>query len=147
MALQFGTITFSDPVKLTQWRPDHGSGLYCVCVLNRTWKPVPYQPIFFGLAKNLAEQNLLSEQITLESWSAHASGPNKLLVTHAHLPEFSDDYLMLFERQLIAQYQPPCNHWETLPDMVASQPVARSAKKQGHLSAVPTRGQLEKVYA
>ncbi len=149
MALQFGTISFSDPIKLAQWSPEHGSGLYCVCVLSHEWKPVPYQPIFFGVSSNLADQDLPSEQIALESWSAHASGPSKLLVAHAHLAEFSEDYLMLFERQLIAQYQPPCNHWETLPGMVVPQleRASRSGKKQGHLPAVTAQGQLEKVYA
>ena len=114
MSLQFGAITFSDPVKLAHWRPESGSGLYCVCMLDRDWHPVPYQPIFFGIAHNLAAEDLLREQVALESWAAYADAPSKLFVAHAGLPYFSADELLLFERQLVAQYQPACNHWEAL---------------------------------
>ena len=117
MTLQFGTITFSDPVKLAQWRPESGPGLYCVCMVDRNWHPVPYQPIFFSLAHNLAVEDLLGEQVALESWAAYAGESSKLFVAHAGLPYFSAGELLLFERQLVAQYQPACNHWEALTQL------------------------------
>jgi hypothetical protein len=148
MSLQFGSITFTDPVKLAQWRPTEGAGLYCICVVNQDWKPVSLQPIFFGVADNLADQDLLREQVALDSWAAHASSPSKLLVTHAHLPHFSDDQLGLFEQQLIAQYEPPCNLWERLPAF--SLPEQRSADavaKYDRMSSAATQNNWEKKYA
>ena len=117
MSLQFGSITFTDPVKLAQWRPDNVAGLYCVCIANREWQPVPYQPIYFGMSKNLAEEDLLGNQVALESWAARATTPNKLLVAHAGLPYFSVEDLLLFERQLVAQYRPACNLFDVPPDL------------------------------
>jgi hypothetical protein len=148
MPLQFGSITFSDPVKLAQWRPESGKGLYCVCIADRAWQPVPYRPIYFGVAKNLAEEDFLTEQVALKSWAAHAGATSKLLVTHADMPYFSFDDLLLFERQLVAQYQPPCNHWETLPDLVV--PAQRQSKvlaKYDRVGLAVVPKQLEKKYA
>jgi hypothetical protein len=148
MSLQFGSITFADPVKLSQWRPANGVGLYCICVVNQDWKPVPFQPIFFGVAGNLADQDLLGEQVALESWSAHASSPAKLLVTHAHLPHFSDDQLGLFEQQLIMQYEPPCNIWERLPAFSLPEQGSTDVKaKYDRMSSAATRSEWEKKYA
>ena len=148
MSLQFGSITFSDPVKLAQWRPESGQGLYCVCMVNREWHPVPYQPIFFGIAHNLAEEDLLGEQVALESWTAYAGVPSKLLVAHAGLLYFSADELLLFERQLVAQYQPACNHWETLTELAfPTQHHTNVLVKydRAPLALVPV--QMEKKYA
>jgi hypothetical protein len=148
MSLQFGSITFSDPVKLAQWRPESGKGLYCVCVANREWQPVAYQPIYFGIAQNLAEEDLLAEQGALDAWAAHAGAPNKLLIVGTHMPYFSVDDLLLFERQLVAQYQPPCNHWETLPDMVApAQRQSNVLTKYDRVALAVAPKQLEKKYA
>ena len=148
MSLQFGSITFSDPVKLAQWRPASGKGLYCVCIINREWQPVAYRPIYFGIAKNLAEESLLAEQVAFESWTAQVGSPSKLLVAHASLPYFSFDDLLLFERQLVAQYQPPCNHRETLQNWIV--PVQRQSKilaKYDRVSLEVVPKQLEKKYA
>jgi hypothetical protein len=135
MSLQFGSITFTNPVKLAQWRPDDVSGLYCVCVANRNWQPVPYQPLYFGIAKNLAEENLLGEQVALDAWTAHAGSPNKLLVAHAGLPYFSMDDLLLFERKLVAQYQPACNHFDVPSDL--SIPLQRKSDVLTKYDRVP----------
>lgn len=148
MSLQFGSITFTYPVKLSQWRPAIGAGLYCICLTNREWKPVPFQPIFFGVAGNLADQDLLHEQVALESWNAHASAPNKLLVAQSHLPHFSDDQLRLFEQQLIAQYEPPCNVWERLSEI--SLPANRytdDLATHDRWSLIATQSEMEKKYA
>ena len=148
MSLQFGYITFSDPVKLAQWRPASSKGLYCVCIANREWRPVPYQPIYFGIAKNLAEEDLLVEQVALDSWTAHTETSSKLLVAHASLPYFSPDDLLLFERQLVAQYQPPCNHWETLATIVL--PAQRQSQVLAKYDRAPlavVSEQMEKKYA
>ena len=148
MSLQFGSITFTDPVKLAQWRPESGKGLYCVCVANREWQPVAYQPIYFGIAKNLAEDDLLAEQVALESWTAHAGAPSKLLIADAHMPYFSVDDLLLFERQLVAQYQPPCNQWETLSALVVpAQRQSNVVAKYDRVALAVTPKQLEKKYA
>ena len=148
MSLQFGSITFTDPVKLAQWRPDNVAGLYCVCIADREWQPVPYQPIYFGIAKNLAEEDLLSNQRALDAWTAHAEAPSKLLIAHASLPYFSPDDLLLFERQLVTQYQPPCNHWETLATIVL--PAQRQSQVLAKYDRVPlalVSEQMERKYA
>ena len=148
MSLQFGSITFSDPVKLAQWRPASGRGLYCVCFADREWRPVPYQPIYFGNAENLAEENLLAEQAALDSWAAHVSSPSKLLVAHANLSCFSADDLMLFERQLVAQYQPPGNHWEVPAAIVLpAQRQSNVLTKYDRASHIAMPEQWEKKYA
>ena len=148
MPLQFGTITFSDPVKLAHWRPDVVAGLYCVCVANRNWQPVPYQPLYFGIAKNLAEEDLLGKQVALESWVAHAITPNKLLVAHARLSHFSEDDLLLFERQLVAQYQPACNHWDVLPTLeIPAQRKSGMLTKYDQVPLALVPEQKEKKYA
>lgn len=148
MSLQFGSITFTDPIKLSQWRPARGAGLYCICVANRAWKPVPYQPIFFGVTRDLADPELLHEQVALESWGAHASSGNKLLVAHVHLANFSQDQLSLFEQQLIAQYEPPCNYWEQLPQMtLPANSLGDVLAKDDNLALVRTKRKLEKKYA
>jgi hypothetical protein len=148
MSLQFGSITFADPIKLAQWRPASGAGLYCICVINKEWKPVPYQPIFFGVTGNFVERDMSCEQVALESWSAHASSPTKLLVAHVDLPHFSSDQLELFEQQLIARYEPPCNNWKRLPEFTL--PMQR---RNGVLamnddpSSIATQSDLEEMYA
>ena len=148
MSLQFGTITFTDPVKLAQWRPDNVAGLYCVCVANRDWQPVPYQPIYFGIANNLADEDLLGDQVALDSWAAHAAAPNKLLVAHASLPLFSDDDLLRFERQLVAQYQPACNHWDALPTLeIPTQRKSGVLTKYDQVPLALVPEQKEKKYA
>lgn len=146
MSLQFGSITFTDPVKLTQWNPASGPGIYCICVANHKWSPVPLQPIFFAASKDLADQELLREQVALESWRTQVSSSNKLLVAHVHLPEFSADQLGLFEQQLIAQYQPPCNRWDPLPAM--SLPAQRRSGVLAPKDPLPVmQSEMEKLYA
>lgn len=148
MSLQFGSITFTDPVKLAQWRPDDVAGLYCVGIADRQWQPVPYQPIYFGIAKNLAEENLLGNQVALESWSAYTEAPSKLLVAHASLSYFSLDDLLLFERQLVAQYQPPCNHWEAPTAIVLpAQRQTQILAKYDRVPLVLVSEQMERKYA
>jgi hypothetical protein len=39
-------------------------------VVNQDWQPVPFQPIFFGVTNNLADQDLLREQVALDSSAA-----------------------------------------------------------------------------
>lgn len=148
MSLQFGSITFTDPIRLSNWRPASGAGLYCICVANRAWKPAPYQPIFFGVTRDLADPELLREQVALESWGAHASSANKLFVAHAHLPNFSQDQLSLFEQQLIAQYEPPCNYWEQLPRMtLPAHELDDVHATDDNVPLVATKRKLEKEYA
>jgi hypothetical protein len=148
MSLQFGSITFTDPVKLSQWRPASGAGLYCICLVNQQWQPIPFQPIFFGVASNLADIDLLHEQVALESWSAHANSPNKLLVAHAHLPHFSEDQLSLFEQQLIARYEPPCNLWDRLPEFLLPEQHRNDVlAKYDRSPSEATQSELEKNYA
>lgn len=148
MPLQFGSITFTDPVKLAHWRPNAVAGLYCVCIADRNWRPVPYQPLYFGIAKNLAEENLLGEQGALDAWSAHAGSPTKILVAHAGLAYFSMDDLLLFERQLVAQYQPVCNHFDAPPQLaIPAQRQSDVLKKYDRVPLTVVTDIKERKYA
>jgi hypothetical protein len=150
MSIEFGGITFTDPVKFEEWAPKLGPGLYCICVHDQDWRPAPFRPIFIAQAPNLAEDGLLQFHPALSEWSSIAGGAEHLLVCDAYLPQFSPDFLTLFERRLIMGYRPACNSIDALPEIkLPRKPRHQSTERQldPALAANHTDADSEKPYA
>jgi len=104
--------SFSYPELLFASKPPQLSGLYAIQIVNPTWKPLPYEPIYFGESDDLSRIGLVFHP-AFERWTAHPAvrdGGN-LYVSYLWLARGAE-FREHVERTLIARYRPACN-WFT----------------------------------
>jgi len=111
--------SFSYPQPLLASKPPELPVVYAVQVMNLTWKPLPYEPIFFGESENLARTGLVFHP-AFGRWSAHPAivDGERLYFSYLWLPRGAE-FREHVERSLIARYRPICNF---LPQAAARAP-------------------------
>ena len=114
--MTYGGWSFSYPAPLLDSSPPQLSGIYAIQVINLAWKPLPYEPIYFGESDDLSRVGSTSVQSgfavhpELERWSAHPAvrdGGN-LYVSYLWLHRGAELRKHLV-RTLVARYRPTCN--------------------------------------
>jgi hypothetical protein len=104
----YGGYSFTYPAPLLASKPPQLSVIYAIQVLNLAWKPLPYEPIYFGQSDDLERESLVFHP-AFERWRAHevVRDGGLLYVSYLWLPR--DAQRESIERELIARYRPPCN--------------------------------------
>jgi hypothetical protein len=96
---------FSSPASFATAIAPGCAGLYAIQVLNATWTPCPFEPIFFGHAQNLLG-SVVTTHPTYGRWIAHARAGTGLYVSYAALPCTSVETLRHIVGTLVTSYQP-----------------------------------------
>ena len=83
--VRYGGWMFSAPASFSTSVAPGCAGLYAIQVLNGTWTPCPFEPIFFGHAQNLLGSVVTTNQ-SYGRWIAHPRAGTGLYVSYAALP-------------------------------------------------------------
>ena len=115
--------SFSYPELLFAAKPQQLPGLFAIQVINPSWKPLPYEPIYFGESDDLGSVSLMYHP-AFERWSAHPGivDGGLLYVSYLWLTRGAE-FREHVERALIARYRPPCNF---LSGMATRRPLVRA---------------------
>lgn len=99
---------FSEPASFASaWLPP-SPGLYAILVIDGSWGPRPYRPLYFGKATAL-NTRVGSSHEKYSDWCRAAGGAAKLYVSYHLMVGTSDAQRASFERNLISHYSPQCN--------------------------------------
>ena len=110
----YGGYSFTYPELLLGSKPPQLSVVYAIAVLNLAWKPLPYEPIYFGESEDLRESLVFHPAFT--RWRLHESvlEGGHLYVSYLWLPR--DAERESIERGLIARYKPAFNFAPSVPE-------------------------------
>ncbi len=109
--LSYGTLQFTDPTALVRDTLPFTAGIYAVLVPNYEFRPVPYEPIYFGQAANLRAA-VGTHHLAYSRWRWHPRGRSGLFVAWVPMPSSTEDWRRYNEDQLVRQYNPVCNRDE-----------------------------------
>jgi hypothetical protein len=111
--INWGGYRFTRPIPFHSLPPPPMSGVYAVSTDGPSWKPFPYEPLYFGETDNLYRRCGRSHELYNE-WVRRA-GSRSLFLSVLFAGE--QDRLRI-ERELITKYNPPCNTAGTLRDLI-----------------------------
>jgi hypothetical protein len=100
---------FSAPLPFAKALPPDCAGLYAVQVVNPTWTPCPFEPIYFGAATDLSEHAIAATHRAFARWIAHPRAGTGLFVSFAALPCTSEPVLRNLVMSLVTTYRPQAN--------------------------------------
>jgi hypothetical protein len=106
--VRYGGWMFSAPASFSTSVAPGCAGLYAIQVLNGTWTPCPFEPIFFGHAQNL-QGSVVTTNPSYGRWIAHPRAGTGLYVSYAALPCTSVEALRHIVAALVQSYQPAGN--------------------------------------
>lgn len=101
--INYGGLIFTNPVPLSYALPPHDPGLFAIQVRSLSYGPLPFQPIAFGAAENLAAV-MLEMHPDLPLWEAHRLADSGLFVSYCLLRYESAGYRDAMQADLAAQY-------------------------------------------
>ena len=107
--VRYGGWMFSAPVPFAEAMPPDCAGLYAVQVVNATWRPCPFEPIYFGAAIDLSEQGIAASHDAFARWIAHPRAGTGLFISYAALPCTSEHALRSIVAALVTSYRPQAN--------------------------------------
>jgi len=107
--VRYGGWLFSAPASLATPSAPTCAGLYAVQVVNPTWTPCPFEPIYFGHAADLAVRAVAATHQAFGRWIAHPRAGTGLFVSYAALPCTSDNVLKNIVAGLVSTYRPAAN--------------------------------------
>lgn len=103
--VRYGGWMFSAPAAFAAAMAPGCAGLYAIQVLNPTWTPCPFEPIYFGHAQNLLG-SVVNTHPSYGRWIAHPRAGIGLYVAYAALPCTSVDALRHIVQALVQSYRP-----------------------------------------
>src|SRR5581483_4219109 len=101
--INYGGLMFTNPVPLAYALPPNDPGLFAIQVRSLSYGPLPFQPIAFGAAENLARLVLEAEP-DFELWNTHRLAGAGLFVSYCLLRYESAGYRGAMQADLMAQY-------------------------------------------
>lgn len=107
----YGTLQFTDPVPLAPEVLPSVAGVFAVVVPNYEYRPVPWEPIYFGQSPNLRGA-VGTHHAAYGRWRWHPRGRSGLYVAYAAMPSSTEDWRRYNQQQLVKQYNTVCNRDE-----------------------------------
>lgn len=104
--ITFGQTVFSEPAPFGCWLP-MSPGLYVVLAWDLTARPRPYRPLYFGMAKDLAERVTTSHE-KYNEW-VRCGGITGISVAYHQMNASTEWQRANLEQSLISTYAPECN--------------------------------------
>ena len=108
----YGTLQFTDPVPLAPEVLPSVAGVFAIVVANYAYRPVPWEPIYFGQSPNL-RGTVGTHHPSYGRWRWHPRGRSGLYVSWVPMPSSTEDWRRYNEQQLVKQYNTVCNRDET----------------------------------
>lgn len=108
-SVRYGGWLFSAPTSFARALSPGCAGLYAVQVMNATWSPCPFEPIYFGYATELMDPFVGAAHPAFGRWIAHPRAGTGLYVSYAALPCTSEVALRKIAGGLVASYRPAAN--------------------------------------
>ena len=59
MSIYFADSLFTEPERLTSWKPPYMAGIYVILIDDPSSTPVPFRPIYFGETGDMSELELI----------------------------------------------------------------------------------------
>jgi len=109
--ISYGTLQFTDPQPFGPDALPQTAGIYVVLVPNYEYRPIPYEPIYFGESANMSAA-VGTHHLAYSRWRWHPRGRSGLFVACVAMPSSTEDWRRYNMRQLIDQYTPACNRDE-----------------------------------
>jgi hypothetical protein len=103
--VRYGGWLFAPPSPFATAIAPECAGLYAVQVVNASWTPCPFEPIYFGAAQDLADHVLAATHRSFARWIAHPRAGTGLFVSYAALPCTSETALRSIVASLVNAYR------------------------------------------
>ena len=107
--VRYGGWLFSVPSPFASAFAPNCAGLYAVQVVNASWTPCPFEPIFFGLSMDLSEHVIQATHRAFARWIAHPRAGTGLFVSYAALPCTTETVLRNIVGGLVMTYRTVAN--------------------------------------
>jgi hypothetical protein len=109
-SINYDGCSFSYPEPLFLSVPPEGSGIYAVQVVNRSWQPQQFEPIYFGESEDFDDCEVPHQHHAFGRWCAHPAvqSGELLYVSYLSLPHGRESHRQI-EARLVARYRPACN--------------------------------------
>ena len=104
-SINYGGLLFTNPVPIAFALAPSDPGLFAIQVRSLSFGPLPFQPIAFGQAANLASL-VFETHPELERWRAHRLAETGLFASFCLLRYESLSYRESMVADLAAQYVP-----------------------------------------
>jgi hypothetical protein len=107
--VRYGGWLFSVPSPFASALAPNCAGMYAVQVVNASWTPCPFEPIYFGRSMDLSEHVVAATHRAFARWIAHPRAGTGLFVSYAALPCTSDEVLRNIVGGLVMTYRTVAN--------------------------------------
>ncbi len=101
--INYGGLQFTNPVPLAYGLPPNDPGLFAIQVRSLSYGPLPFAPIAFGAADNLATLALETHP-DIQLWRSHRLAGAGLFASYCLLRYESAGYREAMQADLSAQY-------------------------------------------
>ena len=108
MSIDFAGLGFSDPVALPSFRGAPLPALYCFSVVDSSWAPKPFRPVYFGETNNSASKIDL-RHAAIERWQLMGRNVNELYVSVYYVPYVPEIARRHAETVLIEKFRTSLN--------------------------------------
>jgi len=107
--VRYGGWLFSVPSPFASAFAPNCAGMYAVQVVNASWTPCPFEPIYFGRSLDLSEHVVAATHRAFARWIAHPRAGTGLFVSYAALPCTSENVLRNIVNGLVMTYRTVAN--------------------------------------
>jgi len=107
--MTFDKYEFSEPFKITKWKPLESRGLYVILEPDLYSSPLPLKPIYFGQTGNFAERGFIKSHEKYKDWIKEVVKEEHLFIAIYLMPGSTEEERKDIESKLIDKYHPVCN--------------------------------------
>ncbi len=109
MSIYFADSLFTEPERLSSWKPPYIAGIYAILVDEPSSAPMPFRPIYFGETGDMSESGLIQHHPLHDCWYKQTGSVYRLYIAVCEMPDSSPVERKRLETELIKQYRPICN--------------------------------------
>ncbi len=109
MSLSFADYLFSEPERLTKWKPPFIAGIYAIMVAAPSPAEGEFLPIYFGETDDMSEPDLIRYHPLHGCWYKQIGSVFRLYIAIYEMPDSSWTERQKVLSALIKQYDPICN--------------------------------------
>lgn len=109
MSLSFAEYLFSEPERLTSWKPPYMAGIYAIMVDEPPHVEGEFRPIYFGETADMSEADLIQHHPLHDCWYKQLGSVYRLYIAIHEMPDSSWAERQQVLGELLEQYDPICN--------------------------------------
>lgn len=109
MSIYFADQLFTEPERLTSWKPPYMAGIYAILVDDPSNPKVPFRPIYFGETDDMSEKGLIQNHPLHDCWYKQTKSVYRLYIALCQMPDSTQAERHKLKIDLIKEYRPFCN--------------------------------------